>query len=115
MPNLERVKGIEPSYEAWEAAVLPLNYTRVKRIVVFSCQNSRRLETVQSGDQPMSSEDLRDRNGNLLGRITTQSDGRMELRDRNGNLKGHYNPSSNETRDRNGNLVARGNMLVTLL
>ena len=25
---LERVKGIEPSYEAWEAAVLPLNYTR---------------------------------------------------------------------------------------
>ena len=45
----------------------------------------------------MSSEDLRDRNGNLLGRITTLSDGRMELR------------------DRNGNLVARGNMLVTLL
>jgi hypothetical protein len=26
---LERVKGIEPSYEAWEAAVLPLNYTRM--------------------------------------------------------------------------------------
>ena len=28
MQCLERVKGIEPSYEAWEAAVLPLNYTR---------------------------------------------------------------------------------------
>jgi hypothetical protein len=27
--RLERVKGIEPSYEAWEAAVLPLNYTRI--------------------------------------------------------------------------------------
>ncbi len=26
---LERVKGIEPSYAAWEAAVLPLNYTRL--------------------------------------------------------------------------------------
>ena len=26
---VERVKGIEPSYEAWEAAVLPLNYTRM--------------------------------------------------------------------------------------
>jgi hypothetical protein len=25
---LERVKGIEPSCAAWEAAVLPLNYTR---------------------------------------------------------------------------------------
>ena len=25
---MERVKGIEPSYSAWEADVLPLNYTR---------------------------------------------------------------------------------------
>jgi hypothetical protein len=25
---LERVKGIEPSPQAWEAGVLPLNYTR---------------------------------------------------------------------------------------
>jgi hypothetical protein len=26
--SLERVKGIEPSYSAWEAAALPLSYTR---------------------------------------------------------------------------------------
>jgi hypothetical protein len=26
---LERAKGIEPSYAAWEAAVLPLNYARL--------------------------------------------------------------------------------------
>jgi hypothetical protein len=26
--NLERVMGIEPTLAAWEAAVLPLNYTR---------------------------------------------------------------------------------------
>ena len=26
--GLERVMGIEPTLEAWEAAVLPLNYTR---------------------------------------------------------------------------------------
>jgi hypothetical protein len=63
----------------------------------------------------MSTHDLRDRNGNLLGRINTLSDGRQELRDRNGNLKGHYNLHSNETRDQNGNLVARGNMLSSLL
>ena len=31
--HLERVKGIEPSYEAWEAAVLPLNYTRMSQPV----------------------------------------------------------------------------------
>ena len=27
--RLERAKGIEPSYAAWEAAVLPLNYARI--------------------------------------------------------------------------------------
>lgn len=26
--TLERAKGIEPSYRAWEALVLPLNYAR---------------------------------------------------------------------------------------
>ena len=26
---LERAEGIEPSYAAWEAAVLPLNYARI--------------------------------------------------------------------------------------
>ena len=32
---VERVKGIEPSYEAWEAAVLPLNYARVWMLFIF--------------------------------------------------------------------------------
>lgn len=27
---LERVTGIEPAYRAWEASVLPLNYTRIR-------------------------------------------------------------------------------------
>src|SRR6185312_6355835 len=31
MDKLERAKGIEPSYEAWEASVLPLNYARFAR------------------------------------------------------------------------------------
>ena len=39
---MERVKGIEPSYEAWEAAVLPLNYTR-------SASNST-VRSVGNGD-----------------------------------------------------------------
>ena len=29
--DVERVKGIEPSYPAWKAGVLPLNYTRVPK------------------------------------------------------------------------------------
>ena len=53
-----------------------------------------------------NAEELRDRNGNLLGKIQHLNDTRVELRDRNGNLKGYYNPKQNETRDRNGNLVA---------
>ena len=40
-PELERVMGIEPTLEAWEAAVLPLNYTRVTiqvaRIIAGAC------------------------------------------------------------------------------
>ncbi len=28
--SMERVKGIEPSCEAWKASVLPLNYTRAQ-------------------------------------------------------------------------------------
>ena len=27
---MERVMGIEPTYEAWKASVLPLNYTRLR-------------------------------------------------------------------------------------
>ena len=30
MKQMERVEGIEPSYQAWEARVLPLNYTRLE-------------------------------------------------------------------------------------
>ena len=26
---MERIKGVEPSYAAWEAAVLPMNYIRI--------------------------------------------------------------------------------------
>ena len=29
LQDLERVKGIEPSYSAWKAAALPLSYTRM--------------------------------------------------------------------------------------
>ena len=35
--GMERVKGIEPSYAAWEAAVLPLNYTRAGSELSVSC------------------------------------------------------------------------------
>ena len=48
---MERVKGIEPSYEAWEAAVLPLNYTRELRILaeVFERTPAAAYGTFQRG------------------------------------------------------------------
>lgn len=61
------------------------------------------------------SQDLRDKNGNLIGRMITTNDGKIEARDKNGNIKGRYDPKTNETRDKNGNLIARGNMLSSLL
>jgi hypothetical protein len=36
MVVVERVKGIEPSPKAWEAFVLPLNYTRTATVELFA-------------------------------------------------------------------------------
>jgi hypothetical protein len=36
---LERVKGIEPSYSAWEAAALPLSYTRLADLQIQQFAN----------------------------------------------------------------------------
>lgn len=43
--NVERVMGIEPTYAAWEAAVLPLNYTRVSGLYYmhFAGERNHRL------------------------------------------------------------------------
>src|SRR3954467_5530907 len=40
---LERAKGIEPSYAAWEAAVLPLNYARVPVLLIIPQRRGERL------------------------------------------------------------------------
>ena len=46
----ERVKGIEPSYAAWEAAVLPLNYTREEifdfSFAVADCNRNKFAERI---------------------------------------------------------------------
>src|SRR5438067_3676536 len=45
----ERVKGIEPSCAAWEAAILPLNYTRGGiadcRFQIFDCNRNQLTAT----------------------------------------------------------------------
>jgi hypothetical protein len=50
------VKGIEPSYAAWEAAVLPLNYTRGEVMLTHQttprkpCAPPEYAESVESVD-----------------------------------------------------------------
>lgn len=62
----------------------------------------------------MSGEELRDRNGNLLGRVVME--GRKQvLCDKNGNRLGEYHADDNVTRDRYGNRIGTGNLLMTLL
>ena len=62
-----------------------------------------------------SIKELRDRHGNLIGKLQSVGDGRIEIRDSYGNLKGSYNVAQDETRDRYGNIVGRGNQLSSLL
>ena len=45
----ERVMGIEPTYPAWKAGVLPLNYTRIKCLVP---ESNQRHEDFQSSALP---------------------------------------------------------------
>ena len=62
----------------------------------------------------MSTQEIRDRNGYLLGTLYVYSD-YQEIRDRNGTYKGKYDGKNNETRDRNGTYVGSVNLLMTLL
>jgi hypothetical protein len=45
---LERAKGIEPSYAAWEAAVLPLNYARKSLLGLINLISADRRGTVSA-------------------------------------------------------------------
>ncbi len=63
----------------------------------------------------MAEQVLRDRIGNKIGSIETQSSGVQIARDRIGNKVGEYDPRSNVTRDRIGNKIGEGNQLAALI
>jgi hypothetical protein len=48
LEKLERVKGIEPSFQAWEAHVLPLNHTRVPETACYLTAERHTGKRVQS-------------------------------------------------------------------
>ena len=41
---MERVKGIEPSSQAWEARILPLNHTRLRPDMLRGCGGQARQQ-----------------------------------------------------------------------
>ena len=63
----------------------------------------------------MAQEVLKDRLGNRIGTIDTDSSGKMTGKDRLGNRVGEYDPKSNVTKDRLGNRVGTGNLLASLI
>ena len=63
----------------------------------------------------MSQEYLKDRLGKVIGRIVTQSDGKLVLYSRLSERLGTYNPRDNVTKDRLGRVVGKGNLLTMLL
>ena len=50
---MERVKGIEPSYAAWEAAVLPLNYTRLTQDFIAKPGSVTTIEGLKQPSTPI--------------------------------------------------------------
>src|SRR5215471_3190743 len=47
--QMERAKGIEPSYAAWEAAVLPLNYARASAFISIPSDHGLQANDCSSG------------------------------------------------------------------
>ena len=46
LPPVERMMGIEPTYPAWKAGVLPLNYIRTARPQMFSLESIPSTESI---------------------------------------------------------------------
>jgi len=63
----------------------------------------------------MAEQVLKDRSGNRIGSIETQSNGVQIAKDSSGNRVGEYDPRTNVTKDRSGNRIGDGNQLAALI
>ena len=84
------------------------------KLLIESTIIPSQIGSIIHGGAYVSIENLRDRNGHLLGWIK-EVNGNYELRDASGRLLGRYNPKTNVTIDRSGRLVGRGNLLAALI
>src|SRR5688572_17244033 len=68
--RMERAKGIEPSYAAWEAAVLPLNYARAGPKIAKrhrTARDNRHCRSLRPQPFPPPREKSRSKAGSAVG------------------------------------------------
>ena len=53
---MERVKGIEPSSQAWEARILPLNHTRLRCASARQARLDTKISFGLSGRSPQGED-----------------------------------------------------------
>ncbi len=63
----------------------------------------------------MSTQQIRDQKGRLLGTISTGPNQQLNARDARGRFLGSYDPHTNVTRDASGRAIGTGNSLASLI
>ena len=63
----------------------------------------------------MSTQQIRDQNGRLLGTISVGPNKQQNARDGRGRFLGSYDPHANVTRDASGRAIGTGNSLASLV
>ncbi|MCS5629401.1 MAG: hypothetical protein NZ744_01135 [Pirellulaceae bacterium] len=63
----------------------------------------------------MSTQQIRDQNGRLLGTISVGPNKQQNARDGRGRFLGSYDPHTNVTRDASGRAIGTGNSLASLI
>jgi hypothetical protein len=63
----------------------------------------------------MSTQQIRDQNGRLLGTISVGPNKQQNARDGRGRFLGSYDPHTNVTRDASGRAIGTGNSLASLV
>ena len=63
----------------------------------------------------MSTQEIRDRKGHLLGTISSGPNNQQNARDARGRFLGSYDLHTNVTRDASGRTIGTGNSLASLI
>jgi hypothetical protein len=101
---------MEPALVLGSVCVANLAVILNREKFIFSLTSPRLIVQIER-----VAEILKDRLGNKIGEIKTESGGKQVIYDRLGNRLGYYDPKANITYDRLGNKIGSGNLLTRLL